>query len=187
MIKKIAIFFCTAFLFAGLAWTTIAATPSVATQQKILQTNVQYDLPYPGILPDNFFYPLKAFRDRFVSYLITDSQKQAEFDLLQADKRLVAGEYLLQESKPNDALVSQTVSKGENYFGEAIINMQKAKKEGQLVNDTLNKLADASMKHQQVLLSLAGKTTGALHQNLLDDVVRMQGFENQVNKIILQK
>src|SRR5579864_9144959 len=132
MIKYIAIALCTALLFAALAWTTIAASPS-QTMQQIMQTPVDYTLPYPGILPDNFFYPLKAFRDRVVSFFITDPQKQAEFDLLQADKRLAAGQALLSEKNHNDILISQTISKGENYFGEALTNIAAAKKEGRVV------------------------------------------------------
>ena len=49
-----------------------------------------YLLPYPGMLPDNPLYMLKAMRDRVINFLIADSQKKAEFYLLQSDKRLNA-------------------------------------------------------------------------------------------------
>ncbi|MBF8250036.1 MAG: LPXTG-motif cell wall anchor protein, partial [Candidatus Levybacteria bacterium] len=56
---------------------------------------VNYELPYPGLLPDSPLYFLRVTRDKLVSFLISDPLKKAEFDLLQADKRLNAGIYLL--------------------------------------------------------------------------------------------
>src|SRR3989344_6985739 len=63
----------------------VTATDSATDQVE------EYTLPYPGILPDNLLYPIKVFRDRIVSFLISDPLKKAEFNLLQADKRLQAG------------------------------------------------------------------------------------------------
>src|SRR5260221_7243175 len=57
-------------------------------------TVVQYDLPYPGILPDNPLYTLKVIRDEVVSFFISDPLKKASFDILQADKRIGASLYL---------------------------------------------------------------------------------------------
>src|SRR5579872_2843246 len=186
MIRNIAIALCTLLLFAAMAWTTIAAAPSEHMQQQIRTTPVDYAMPYPGILPDSPLYPLKAFRDRVVSFFITDASKQADFDLLQADKRVAAGEYLLQEKNPNKELISETISKGENYFGDAIKNIAVAKNEGQLTNDFLDKLTRAGEKHQQIFLQMAEKTGGQLHQDLLSEVSRVQDFENQVSKLKLE-
>lgn len=183
MIRNILIALSTILLFAAMAWTTIAASPSETAQQSILQTTVDYTLPYPGLLPDNLLYPLKAFRDKLVSFFITDAKKQATFDLLQADKRLAASQALLQEQNPQQQLVSQTVSKGENYFEDAIVNVTEAKKQGIFVNDLLGTLQTAGLKHEQVLLQMAQTTNGQLRQNLLDDVVRIQKFEKQVTSM----
>lgn len=183
MIKNIAIIISTLFLFALLAWTTIAAPTTPTLTPTVSPTPVDYILPYPGILPDNFLYPLKAFRDRLVSLFISDPGKQATFDLLQADKRLAAGEYMLADSHPNTVLISQTISKGENYFSQALVAVVAARNQGQLVNDMLSKLSDASRKHEEVLINMAAKTTGQLHKDLLSEVTRVRGFENQVNKL----
>jgi hypothetical protein len=86
-----------------------------------------YTLPYPGILPDNPFYMLKTARDNFIGLLISDAKKKAEFNLLQADKRLQAGVYLIDKNKKYD-LAEQTISKGENYFEQAISKLEEAKK-----------------------------------------------------------
>lgn len=158
------------------------ATPTTPTLKENLVTPVDYTLPYPGILPGNVLYPLKTFRDRVVSFFITDSAKQAEFDLLQADKRLAAGQSLF-AAHADPALISQTISKGENYFEDAIINTRAAKKEGHLVNDFLDKLQHAGIKHEQVLYQMSKATGGQLHADLLEDIQRVQGFEEEVNTV----
>ena len=45
---------------------------SVFTYEEIVG---QYNLPYPGLLPDNRFYLLKMIRDRVVGMLIADPIK----------------------------------------------------------------------------------------------------------------
>lgn len=159
-----------------------SATPSGAMQQ-IGTIQVDYDLPYPGILPDSPFYPLKTIRDKVVSFLITDAYKQAEFDLLQSDKRLVAGEDLLNEHKGEDSLVSQTVSKGENYFEDAITNIAKAQKEGRLTNDFLEKLTKADLKHQQILNSMMMHSQGQLRIDLGNEIKRVQNMQKEFDKL----
>lgn len=184
MKKQLVIVTCCLLVFLMLPITIQASDASSASAlQTTLATPVTYDLPYPGLLPDNPLYVFKVLRDRLVSFFITDAQKQAEFDLLQADKRLVAAEYLMKEPSRNNQLISQTVSKGENYFADAVINITKAQQEGRLVNDFLDKLSKASIKHQQVLYMLQQQSSGQLHGDLGQDIQRVQKFATQVNAL----
>jgi len=123
--------------------------------------NVQYDLPYTGILPDNPLYFLKALRDNFLSLFITDPIKKSQYDLLMADKRLGGAQALL--NKKEDALAITTLSKAENYFFQAVQQAIIAKSQGSNVGDTAGKLFAASLKHQQIILQMiknANKNTG---------------------------
>lgn len=167
--------------------TDASDAPISGQLAKALQMQVNYTLPYPGILPDSPFYGLKTLRDKIVSFFITDPQKQAEFDLLQADKRLSAAQTLLKEPKPNESLISQTVSKGENYFGAAITNIAAAKKQGVLVNDFLEKLTQAGIKHQQVLYNMQQVSKGQLKEDLGNDISRVQNFEKEVAQLKASK
>ena len=128
------------------------ATMSSASQE--VNKSADYQLPYPGILPDNPLYFLKAIRDRIVGLLISDPLKKAEFDLLQADKRLNTGIYLFKMGKSKQALALSTISKGENYFEEAIAKVREGKRQNLETNDILRRLSDSSYKHQEVLKSL---------------------------------
>jgi len=136
---------------------------------------VQYDLPFTGILPDNPLYFLKALRDNIYGMLITDPVKKAEYDLLMADKRLGGAEALLIKNK--DDLGITTLSKSGNYFYQAIGFAAIAKKQGNNINDILSKIITASIKHQQVILQMiqqANKTTKGLLDASLN---RMGSFQ----------
>lgn len=155
----------------------VTPTPSIAL-------TVEYQLPYPGLLPDSAFYSLKALRDKIVGFLISDPIKKAEFKLLAADKRLNAGAYLFEKSKYDLAL--STISKGENYFEEAINKVKEAKKQGRDTTDILIILSISVKKHREVLITLEKKAPGNSKAGIASTIKRVEGFENKVNSLISQ-
>ncbi|MBI4079016.1 MAG: hypothetical protein HY429_01835 [Candidatus Levybacteria bacterium] len=110
---------------------------------------VEYQLPYPGLLPGSPFYVLKTIRDRIVSFLIADPLKKAEFNLLQADKRLSTGIMLVKQKK--EALAESTISKGINYFEEGIGQLDEARKQGINTDALAFRYQQAAAKHIEVL------------------------------------
>lgn len=125
------------------------------TATRPAQSHTDYTLPYPGLLPDNPFYPLKMLRDRIVGLLITDPQKKAEFDLLQADKRLQGGVYLLHKDRTKANLALSTISKGQQYFDGAFVALEKAKAQKFAVTELKGRFLLAAQKHQKVITDLA--------------------------------
>ena len=111
---------------------------------------INYVLPYPGgILPDNWLWYCKATRDR-MQYLVTgDPLRKAELNLLYSDKRLGASLTLFENKKPDLAVT--TLTKGEKYLEEAVKDEALARKAGINTNDFLIKLANASLRHRQVI------------------------------------
>lgn len=132
-------------------------TPLVSAAEKhegsmaaVMQKDaIEYTLPYPGLLPDSPIYPLKASRDKFIAFLIADPLKKAEFSILQADKRLQSGIALLDKNK--FALGQSTISKGQNYFEEALSQLGQARGQGLAINDSKQKLILSLNKHEEVL------------------------------------
>ncbi len=116
---------------------------------------VDYQLPYPGLLPDNPLYFLKTFRDNIVSILISDTIKRTQFELLQADKHINAGLYLSKNNKSQ--LASESITKSQAYFQQAIVNLKKARSEGKDTNLLENRMFQAVKKHKDVLSSLQQK------------------------------
>lgn len=153
-----------------------------SSDTKIVKS-VEYEFPYPGILPDHPLYFLKMVRDRIIDVLISDPLKKAEFNLLQADKRLNAGVYLLNKDKSKSALAHSTISKGENYFEEAIKNVKEAKKQGMETSDILRRLSDSSYKHQEVLMLLSKKVSKDSKESFMSLEKRIRDLKNQAESL----
>ncbi len=153
-------------------------TPSSPAQE------INYELPYPGLLPDNPLYFLRAIRDRAVSFLISDPKKKAEFNLLQADKRLNAGIYLFDKRKVD--LSISTVSKAENYFEEALEKAKEAAKQGMSISDIAGKLKDSSKKHQKEIYLLSQKSPQNLRGNFDSQQERAAKFEIEAESLRLK-
>ena len=139
-----------------------AATPSPVVQMKDASVGTQspeimqatdtseYVLPYPGILPDHPLYVLKRFRDYILDRLIVDPVRKAEFHILQADKRLNMGIFLIERG--NAALAEETISKGEKYMDRAVYELLDVKASGKMPPDYLVEKLDTSLtKHIETL------------------------------------
>lgn len=156
MLLLTVIFFTTIFL----------TTPSMLSAQEVMSettenqqmspsTIVQYDLAYPGILPDYPLYKLKVLRDRISLALISDPKKRVEFYLLKTDKGILATAILIDKGLID--LAAQTALKAEHNYTlltRELHRLPTAPKE-----ELYEKLKTASLKHQEVLASLAKRVT----------------------------
>lgn len=174
--KKIIWVLVFSFIFLG--------STAVAFSKEDRAEIIQYQLPHPGLLPDNRFYFLKTLRDRIVWFITSDSLKKAQFDLLSADKRLNAALHLVKKGNNNYQLVQSTISKGENYFEEAIEKTIEAKKQGVNISDMVRQLSSSSQKHQQVLKEIAEKAPQNMKESFNSLQKRMTDLEKRVNKLL---
>lgn len=158
---------------------TAAGSPSAQAQK------VDYTLPYTGILPDNPLYFLKAIRDGVVSFLISDSQKKAEFDLLTSDKRIGAAWTLADRGK--DSLAVSTLSKSNNYLALALSAAVSAKSEGKSVDAFLRNLQNATRKHEEIALSIEKEVDKSFSSRVAGERQRLSDFEKAVAKLLPQK
>lgn len=142
---------------------------------------VEYELPYPGILPDNPLYYLKAIRDNLLKFFITDPLRKTEFDLLQSDKRLGAAKSLLAKGKAELAIT--TLSKSGNYFDDAISQIQIARKQGKDIKPLLDNLLNSSKKHQQIIKEMEKNQKDDVHLNLKFLQQRARDFQERVEII----
>ncbi|MBF8250191.1 MAG: hypothetical protein HW400_792, partial [Candidatus Levybacteria bacterium] len=120
-----------------------------------------------------------------VSFLISDPLKKAEFDLLQADKRLNAGIYLLNSAKQNNKkikLALSTVSKAENYFEEALVRLGEAKMQGRDASSIEEKLKESAKKHEQELKILSEKSGANFKAGFEKELKRVIGFDQRLNQ-----
>jgi hypothetical protein len=143
--------------------------------------NVQYTLPYTGILPDNPLYLLKVIRDNALNLLIMDPLKKSKYDLLMANKRLGGADMLLDKGKVDLAIT--TLSKSGNYFDLAIQQAVVAKQQGENTDEIFSTLLTASLKHQQVIFKMEEKTSGAARLVLQVSQKRAEGFQKSVEQL----
>jgi hypothetical protein len=130
----------------------VTPIPSIVPEPK-----AEYILVYPGILPDNIFYPIKMIRDRLVLMLTTDPVKKAEIMLLYADKRIGGAQALIEGGKAD--LGVTTATKAEKYLEQSLLEVDKAQSSGKEVKGIKEKLNNASFKHEEILSSLLPKVT----------------------------
>ncbi|MDO8269971.1 MAG: DUF5667 domain-containing protein [Candidatus Levybacteria bacterium] len=125
----------------------INATESAATGP----ARINYELPYPGMLPDHPLYILKVVRDGIVKMLINDPVKRARFSLLAAEKRMNAGKMLVEKQK--DGLAVETISKANNYLDDALkaINSESLEEADSIGKKPfLQQFHSATMKHLEI-------------------------------------
>jgi hypothetical protein len=147
-------------------------------------TNIDYSLPYPGLLPDNPLYIFKAIRDKLQGLLISNSLRKAEFDMLQADKRLEASILLLTTEKNKADLSLSTLSKANNYFEDALAKAVDAKKQGMDNHDILKKLSLASIIYQQRIQDMANQPGNVNKEKFINERTRVVNFEKKVNELL---
>jgi len=109
-----------------------------------VNTEVDYYLAYPGILPDQPLYMLKMVRDRVKLWLTRNPADKAGLMLLYADKRVGAALVLAQGGK--SSLAVETAQKAEKYLQAAVGEAEKAGDEELLVV-----MGKAALKHEQVV------------------------------------
>ncbi|MEK7551360.1 MAG: DUF5667 domain-containing protein [Patescibacteria group bacterium] len=165
-------------LFILINPTKALAKENQDSSPSAVMETIQYEIPYPGLLPDNPLYYLKVIRDNILKFLISDPLKKTEFSLLQADKRLGGAKLLLDKGKAELSIT--TLSKSGNYFEDAISNVQKAKKEGEDVNAILDQLLKASQKHQEIILGMQNGQKGDTLLNLKFLEQRAKDFQERV-------
>ena len=138
--------------------TVFATTATTAAEP------VQYELPYPGMLPNNPLYVLKQVRDWMLDKLITDPIKKTEFYILQGDKRIGMG--LMLSASGNGVLSEQIISKGEKYMNNAVQTLLTLKAQGKDVPAYITDHVTKSLaKHAELLTVEIEKTSDAAIQS----------------------
>lgn len=111
---------------------------------------IQYDLAYPGILPGNFLYKVKVFRDKVQLTMTTDPKKRIDLLLKQADKGILASAMLVDKQQWN--LATETALKAEHKM--TLLTPEISYMEEPIDQNFLKKLQTASLKHQEVFAKL---------------------------------
>ena len=111
---------------------------------------INYYLPSPGsVLPNHPLWPLKALRDKLWLLVTSDPAKDAELNLLFADKRIASAYILFQKGSPEVGFT--TLTKAEKYLEAASSQEEDLRKAGLNTQEFAERLVNASLKHQQII------------------------------------
>lgn len=156
---------------------SLSPIPTAVREQPKQGKRLEYELPYPGILPDHPLYKLKVLRDRIVIFFTKDPRKRVQLYVLLADKRLAMGEKLVERQR--EQLAAETISKGEKYLLGAVEILRKMSDRGDYPDVGLVNAVDMSVaKHREVINRLHDTVVGdakssmGLSLQLVDDVDR---------------
>lgn len=142
------------FRSASPEYVFLPTPPLVLTEsESVSNSNIAYYLPYPGILPTNFFWPLKAARDKVWLLITIDKVKKANLLLLYADKRIGMAHELFSNSKPEEGVPS--AQKAEQYLKEAFDQQAIVRSAGVDTTDLLTRIAWSSLKHKEVIINIS--------------------------------
>lgn len=145
-------------------------------------TIVQYDLAFPGILPDNFLYKLKVLRDKIQLIVTTDPKKRIELLLQLADKGVLASAMLV--DKKEWTLAKETVLKAENNM--TLLSPEIYRLDDPIDQKLLKKIQRASQKHQEVLAKLRERASGET-QTVFSQVIDFsKRNQSEIEKFIEQ-
>jgi hypothetical protein len=164
---------------------TITLTASDSAAQASQTANIQYDFPYPGILPNHPLYIVKVARDHFVGFLINDPIKKAEFNLLQSDKKIFAAQLLFDSEE--DPMGVDTLSKSNNYMHNAVSEAIKAQSSKKVAADNIiGKIGVSINKHEEAIKILLKDDTSE-KKSLQGELERLQSIEKYYTDSFSQK
>ncbi len=152
---------------------TVSATPSTGP------TPVNYELPYPGILPGSALYTVKLIRDKFTEVMPSSPLKKSNFYLLQADKRLAA--FLILYKRGDKEVAFETLSKSQTYLDKSFEKMKEAKETDENVYEINSKIKTSSDKQKEEIDSLLKSSSGEDLNKLKDGLQKVQIIQNKVN------
>jgi hypothetical protein len=166
-----------------LSITSIVRATSNANKA-ITVDNVSYELPFPGILPDNIFYKVKMARDKLWEFLISDLEKKVYFEILMADKRVSAARVLIEEKQKIDLGIS-TFTKGYKYLEKTPSIVRALRERNYNVNNVIDKLENATLKHTSLISKFLKRSdlTQVQKEDLQALLKMYQDFEQKVTSL----
>jgi hypothetical protein len=161
------------------AQTITLPMPTAGTTPSVEPSIINYDLPYPGILPGSPLYVFKNIRDKLKEFTTTDPVRKTEFYLLQADKQLASALLLYKQNQKE--LADATLLKSQNNLDKSIDSLIESKKLQKNVNDLPIKIKTSSEKQKQEVLMLMENSKNDDAGEFKKSLNRAEQNENRAN------
>lgn len=153
--KNIIALFVAPLLLIALLFAARPAAAQVEAESVPAQQHIEYNLPFPGILPDHPLYKLKVLRDKIMLWLTINPKNKTDLYLLLTDKGILATAMLV--DKNQIPLAKQTALKAEHNY--TLLTQELYRLPEKPSPEFFLKLKTAAAKHQEVLRSLSGRVS----------------------------
>ncbi|NTU73009.1 hypothetical protein HGB07_02415 [Candidatus Roizmanbacteria bacterium] len=141
-----------------------------------------YEMPYPGMLPDNPLYLLKETRDYMVEFGTRDPLSKAELNLVCADKHVSMGVELVKKGK--NALALRSLASSEEHTARAIDVLEKSIKQGASPSGELMvKLKESNAEHLTTYLRLMGELPEGDTEKLQDIIMVTEKLQERIKTL----
>lgn len=143
---------------------------------------VIYQLPYPGILPDNPLYFIKETRDSIKVFITRDNLKKADLYLNLADKHMAIA--LKMAEKGREKIAISELQKSEELFRNIPTLLINSKKQGVAPsNDMIIKLYQSNSKHQEIITEVMKKLTQTEIETFKNILLENEKARMEIGKI----
>ncbi|GIW63408.1 MAG: hypothetical protein KatS3mg091_210 [Patescibacteria group bacterium] len=133
-----------------------------------LSRKVFYQLPYPGVLPDNPVYFLKQIRDKISLFFTAKGQPKAEKLLLYSDKKISMAKELMKRGKVKLSL--KTAISAEEEFAKLLTEIN----ENNLTDpEFTSKVKLSNEKHQEVIMQLIADSQLSENNELVSKILNL--------------
>lgn len=144
------------------------------------------ELPDPGILPGNPFYFLDTVFEGLGTIFTFGDQAKAERFLGLAEERLAEANELAEQGKSNRA--EKATEKYTQRLAKALDRAQKAKDKGKDTDAVLTKIAEATVRHQEVLARVYEKVPEQAKEAIAKAMLKSaKGHETALNAVSKEK
>jgi len=154
--------------------------PTTSLTPSPVPAAIEYQLPYPGILPGSPLYSIKMIRDRIIETLTSDPFKKANFYLLQSDKRTASA--LMLYEKGDEKMAETTLTKAQKYLEKSLSKATEAKNSGKDVGDIFARIKDSAAKQKQEIEIISGKSKER-EASLVDDLKKIKNIEKNADQL----
>lgn len=156
------------------AFAQVIPTENITPSPIYSPQQIDYPLPYPGILPDKPFFFIKEFRDKIWEITTLNPYKKTEFYLMQADKKLSSALVLFN----SDTKCSEkTAASSLDYLEKAINQEAIAKNSPGNLLELSQKIIQSSIKQTEMIEGLYRNSNGDFKVKFEKDLNRAKNLK----------
>lgn len=168
--------------------TPVGVDMNASPSSEIKKERINYEFPFPGMLPDHPLYILKVIRDGIVKRLINDELMLAKFSLSSAEKRMYAGRLLLE--KDEHELAIDSISKSANYLSDtlsAVTTYHRKHPKSFEYKPFLQKFKTATEKHIEVMEDIKPSVEKNYLSQFNAEEEKIKRIEKTVKELLTRK